>query len=122
MGLPPLRPPRGRAMMTPSTWHLMLRMSTSGFRTKGLGVARAKAQAKREGAYHHGDLRNALLAAGRALLAEGGTPALSLREAARRAGVSHAAPYRHFASREALLAAIAEGGFVALAAELERAA
>jgi AcrR family transcriptional regulator len=85
-------------------------------------VARAKAPARRKGAYHHGDLRNALLAAGRGLLAEGGTPALSLREVARRAGVSHAAPYRHFASKEALLAAIAEGGFVALAAELERAA
>jgi AcrR family transcriptional regulator len=85
-------------------------------------VTPAKAPAKGRRTYHHGDLKNALLEAGRALLAEGGTPALSLREAARRAGVSHAAPYRHFASREALLAAIAEGGFAALAAELERAA
>jgi AcrR family transcriptional regulator len=73
-------------------------------------------------AYHHGDLRNALLRAGLALLAEGGPSSLSLREVARRAGVSHAAPYRHFESKEALLMAIAEDGFRALAGELERAA
>lgn len=58
--------------------------------------------------YHHGDLRNALIKAGLAILAEEGVDALSLREVARRAGVSHAAPYRHFADKDALLAAIAE--------------
>jgi AcrR family transcriptional regulator len=64
--------------------------------------------------YHHGDLRNALVTAGVALLAEQGVDALSLREVARRAGVSHAAPYRHFADRQSLLAAIAEQGFALL--------
>jgi|SRR6185503_13372903 len=61
--------------------------------------------------YHHGDLRAALLkGAGKALEKQGIT-ALSLRDAARRAGVSHNAPYRHFADRDALLAALAAEGF-----------
>ncbi|HEX6240725.1 MAG TPA: TetR-like C-terminal domain-containing protein, partial [Polyangiales bacterium] len=46
---------------------------------------------------------------------------ITLREAARRAGVTHAAPYRHFADKEALLAALAEEGFTRLRAEMERA-
>ena len=67
-------------------------------------------------AYHHGDLRSALVEAGLAILAEGGDPAaFTLREAARRAGVSAMAPYRHFADKEALLAAIAAVGFERLA-------
>jgi len=66
-------------------------------------------------AYHHGDLRAALVRAGVALLAEGGDAALSLREVARRAGVSHNAPYRHFADKDALLAAIAAQGLLELA-------
>ncbi|MBX9748821.1 MAG: TetR family transcriptional regulator, partial [Roseococcus sp.] len=57
--------------------------------------------------YHHGDLRAALLDAADALLDEGGDGAVSLREAARRAGVSPTAAYRHFADKEALLAALA---------------
>lgn len=61
--------------------------------------------------YHHGSLRSALLADGRRLLVEHGVDAVSLRELARRAGVSHAAPRRHFADRDALLAAIAAAGF-----------
>ena len=66
--------------------------------------------------YHHGDLRSALVEAGLDILAEGGDPgALSLREAARRAGVSAMAPYRHFADKDALLAAIATVGFERLA-------
>ena len=71
--------------------------------------------------YHHGDLRAALIQAGLAILAEGGAQALTLRAAARRAGVSHSAPYRHFADKEALLAAIAEEGFTQLAQRLEQA-
>lgn len=66
-------------------------------------------------AYHHGDLRAALLTAAAELLDEGGPEAVSIRECARRAKVSHAAPYRHFATKEALLLALAEDGFAALA-------
>ncbi len=66
--------------------------------------------------YHHGDLRTALLRAGREILEAGGTGALSLREVARRAGVSAMAPYRHFPDRAGLLAAIAAEGFRAFAA------
>ncbi|MEO3475660.1 TetR/AcrR family transcriptional regulator [Roseomonas sp. CAU 1739] len=57
--------------------------------------------------YHHGDLRAALLDAADALVEKGGDGALSLREAARAAGVSATAAYRHFADKEALLAALA---------------
>lgn len=61
--------------------------------------------------YHHGDLRSALLAAASQILEEQGLAALSLREAARRAGVSHNAPYRHFPDRDSLLAELAAEGF-----------
>lgn len=64
-----------------------------------------------DAAYHHGDLRKTLLAAAAGLLAAEGAAAVGMREIARRAGVSHAAPYRHYASREALLADLARGGF-----------
>ena len=71
--------------------------------------------------YHHGDLRRALLATGEDVLAEVGSANLSLREVARRLGVSHNAPSRHFASREALLAAIALAGLDALTLRLAEA-
>jgi AcrR family transcriptional regulator len=61
--------------------------------------------------YHHGNLRPALLRAAGKTLEKEGVAALSLRDAARRAGVSHNAPYRHFADRDALLAALAAEGF-----------
>ncbi|WP_373389327.1 TetR/AcrR family transcriptional regulator [Pseudomonas alcaligenes] len=69
---------------------------------------------REERSYHHGDLRMALLRAAAELLAEQGEAAISLREVARRAQVSHNAPYRHFTDREALLAALAEQGFAEL--------
>lgn len=68
--------------------------------------------------YQHGNLRHALIQAGLRLLSEGGVHTLSLRAAAHLAGVSHAAPYRHFADKEALVAAIAEEGFVLFASRL----
>ena len=72
--------------------------------------------------YHHGDLRDALISAALAMLEEGIDPAaLSLREAARRAGVSAMAPYRHFDDKAALLAAVATIGFERLAAALRTA-
>lgn len=61
--------------------------------------------------YHHGDLRQALIDAALQLISEEGYAALSLREVARRAGVTHAAPYRHFADKEALLLSVAAEGF-----------
>lgn len=69
--------------------------------------------------YHHGDLRRALLGAAISLLAEHGAADLSLREVARRAGVSYSAPYHHFADKSALLAAVAREGFEGLVAALE---
>lgn len=72
--------------------------------------------------YHHGDLRNALLIAARTILEEESLASLSLRAVARRAGVSHAAPYRHFPSHEALLSELAIEGFAELKTELAVAA
>ncbi|WES63669.1 TetR/AcrR family transcriptional regulator [Microbacter sp. GSS18] len=64
--------------------------------------------------YHHGDLRNALLETASHIAAEGDPDALTLRAVARRAGVSHAAAYRHFADKRDLLQALALRGFAAL--------
>jgi AcrR family transcriptional regulator len=76
---------------------------------------------KPKGSYHHGNLRRALIDAALGLIEKEGAAALSLRAAARRAGVSTAAPYRHFPSRKALLAAVAEEGFRLLGEEIRRA-
>lgn len=73
-------------------------------------------------AYHHGDLRRALVDAALQLLSESGLAGLTLREAARSAGVSQAAPYRHFADKDALVAAVAERGFRMLADAMRAAA
>ncbi|HEY6878423.1 MAG TPA: TetR/AcrR family transcriptional regulator [Polyangiales bacterium] len=77
--------------------------------------------ADKGGRYHHGDLRRALIDAASELVKEHGPRGITLREAARRAGVTHAAPYRHFADKEALLAALAEEGFLRLREAIERA-
>jgi AcrR family transcriptional regulator len=82
-------------------------MSTSGLRKR---------------AYHHGDLVVALLRAAGNILEKEGVEALKLRAVARRAGVSHNAPYRHFPEREALLAALAAEGFEWLGAAQRKAA
>lgn len=71
--------------------------------------------------YHHGSLKQALVDAALELIAEGGLPALTLTEAARRAGVSPAAPYRHFSGRDALLAELAKRGFDTFGARIEAA-
>jgi AcrR family transcriptional regulator len=71
--------------------------------------------------YHHGHLRATLLAEAERTLREQGVDALSLRDLARQAGVSHAAPRRHFADRQALLDALAETGFSRLGEEVRAA-
>src|ERR1700728_5351323 len=68
----------------------------------------------RRDSYHHGDLKRALTRAALSLVAEKGPKGFTLTEAARRAGVSAAAPYRHFADKAHLLATVAEQGFVDL--------
>ncbi len=70
--------------------------------------------------YHHGSLRSALIEASIALAREGGPDRVILREAARAAGVSHSAAYRHFADREALLVEVASFARHELAAEMRR--
>lgn len=75
--------------------------------------------ASTKSAYHHGDLRRAILDAALAILEKEGAEALTLREVARRLGVTSAAPYHHFADKEAILAAVAEEGFIELVAAME---
>jgi AcrR family transcriptional regulator len=74
---------------------------------------------KRPKRYHHGDLPRALLDAALHIVEKQGTEALTLRAVARLAGVSQAAPYRHFTSKEAILAAVAEDGFRSLMAAMK---
>ncbi|GIM91316.1 TetR/AcrR family transcriptional regulator [Paractinoplanes toevensis] len=69
-------------------------------------------------AYHHGDLRRALLQAADEAITEQGVAALSMRDLARRAGVSHAAPTHHFGDKAGLLTAFATSGFEQLAKAL----
>ena len=76
----------------------------------------------KRGRYHHGDLRPALVDAAISVIAERGVRAFSLAEVTRRLGVTTAAPYRHFADRDELLAAVAARGLTVFAAMLSGAA
>ncbi len=78
---------------------------------------RNTAPAGRRRPYHHGALRSALIAAAGRLIAEHGTEGFTMADACRTAGVSTAAPYRHFADRDALLAAVRARGFDELSAQ-----
>jgi AcrR family transcriptional regulator len=78
--------------------------------------------ARPETGYHHGELQEALIAASEAILAEHGADGFTLREAARRAGVSPAAPSHHFGNAQGLLTEVAIRGYEALAAALLQAA
>lgn len=71
--------------------------------------------------FHHGNLRTVLLDEATAVLRESGVDGLSLRDLARRAGVSHGAPRSHFVDRQALLDALAEAGFQRLTADVRAA-
>ena len=66
---------------------------------------------RRRKSYHHGDLRQALIEAGLTVVEKKGVTGLSLRAVARRAAVSHSAPYHHFETKAELLAAVAAAGF-----------
>ena len=72
----------------------------------------------RKSSYHHGNLRNALLSAALEVVREEGVGAISLREVARRAGVSHAAPAHHFGDKAGLLTALATQGYELFGAAL----
>jgi AcrR family transcriptional regulator len=72
--------------------------------------------------YHHGNLKAALLDAALTLISEVGPQAFTLREIARRAGVSHNAPYRHFRDKDELLAVVAVQGFERLTVSMKRSA
>lgn len=88
-------------------------------------MMRAMATKKKRAAeapYHHGSLETELAEAGVALVREVGHPAVSIRELARRTGVSHTAAHYHFKTRQALLGAIAAKGFERTAKALEEAA
>jgi AcrR family transcriptional regulator len=85
----------------------------------GRPVARRRVPAQKP--YHHGDLRRVLIDAALQLVGEGGPDAVSVREAARRAGVSPGAPFRHFENRDALMNAAAEEAQRRLHAEIEAA-
>lgn len=77
-------------------------------------------KSRKTGAYHHGDLRQALIEAARTVLREEGTGKLSLRAVARRAGVSHAAAYYHFEDKTSLIAAVAIAAFDGLNAAIQK--
>jgi AcrR family transcriptional regulator len=85
-----------------------VKSSAVGYR---YGVPRVKKPEPAKAPYHHGNLRKALLDAALAAIREAGITALSLRDVARRAGVSHAAPAHHFKDKAGLLTALATDGF-----------
>lgn len=84
--------------------------------------SRSRSRPKGRSAYHHHNLSPVLLKAAEELLEKQGPLGLSLREVARRAGVSHNAPYRHFRDRDALLAVLAAHGFAMLRRTMSEAA
>jgi len=79
-------------------------------------------ESQKQGPYHHGQLRQALLDAALQLLTQRGIDHLTLREVARQAGVSHAAPYHHFADKSALIEAVVVESFHAFATALRESA
>lgn len=96
----------------------MFTLSTLRFKVHDVNMQR---MTRARDAYHHGDLRNALVASAVRLVEQGGQEAFSLREAARDVGVSANAAYRHFDDRSALLTAVAADGFLRLSQHMQRA-
>jgi AcrR family transcriptional regulator len=94
----------------------------AGMANKAKGIAiqpRGNGPSKKGSSYHHGTLRAALIRSAREILESEGYEALTLRATARRAGVSQAAPYNHFADKAALLGAVAALGFQEFAAAMQ---
>jgi AcrR family transcriptional regulator len=87
------------------------------FVSNAMSTSAEKARTKKR-AYHHGDLARALVTAALEIIGKRGPEAFTLREVAAAVGVTHGAAYRHFADKEALLAAVAEDGYRALAQKL----
>jgi len=80
----------------------------------------AKAKIQKKSGYHHGDLRGQLISAARKLIEDHGPDGFSMSDACRLAGVSTAAPYRHFKSKEDLLTEVAMDGLARLGADMEK--
>jgi AcrR family transcriptional regulator len=78
-------------------------------------------RAEKQGKYHHGDLRRAVIDTALQLIAEQGIESLTLREISQRIGVSRMAPYRHFENKAMLLVALAQEGFQSLFIHLQAA-
>jgi AcrR family transcriptional regulator len=89
---------------------------------RSVAPAKSKTARPRRDTYRHGNLREASIAAAFDLVAAGGESALTLRRVAEAVGVAHRSLYNHFADREALVDAVAESGFAALASRLRAAA
>src|SRR3569832_2836825 len=106
---------RGRSSPAPSTCP---RDSCKGPSHEGIDMSWGKRGGDGPRGYHHGNLKEALVRAALALIAEKGPAGFTFADAARWAGVSPAAPYRHYRARAALLADVARWGFVAFAVVL----
>ncbi len=100
----------------------MLRANLSHVKIRAMPTSQASRRRAPPRPYHHGDLRETLLDAAQAWLDARGLESLALRELAKAAGVSHAAPYHHFASLDELLAAVAARAFARLADAMAQAA
>jgi AcrR family transcriptional regulator len=95
-------------------------MFTTSTLTRQVHVVNMRGMAQGRDAYHHGDLRNALVSSAARLIERQGSEAFSLREAAREVGVSANAAYRHFDDKAALMTAVAAEGFARLSAQMQR--
>src|SRR3954451_16431392 len=93
-------------MFTPYTWRSEGRQGFASGRSRVTSTETSRAPATLRSRYHHGNLRQALIDTGLQVTRTGGPAALTLRELARRLGISPNAVYRHFADRDTLLAAV----------------
>src|SRR5476649_2572498 len=100
--------------------HNVIAAHALGDKRRAIGLAAAMGEASTAGrkGYHHGRLREAMIEAAVALIEEVGPYAVTVREVARRAGVSPGAPFRHFPTRMALLTAVAEEAMRRFQAEI----